>query len=60
MIANAIYLQIENDNKASLRKLNCYLDAAFILRVLGYKSDEENESAKELYDLLVKYGATIN
>lgn len=60
MIANAIYLQIENDNKASLRKLNCYLDAAFILRVLGYKSEEENESAKELYDLLVKYGATIN
>lgn len=60
MIANAIYLQIENDNKASLRKLNCYLDAAFILRVLGYKSDEENESSKELYDLLVKYGATIN
>ena len=60
MIANAIYLQIENNNKASLRKLNCYLDAAFILRVLGYKSDEENESAKELYDLLVKYGATIN
>ncbi len=60
MIANAIYLQIENDNKASLKKLNCYLDAAFILRVLGYKSDEENESAKELYDLLVKYGATIN
>lgn len=59
MIANAIYLQIENDNKASLKKLTCYLDSPFILRVFGYKTDEENKSAKELYDLLIKYGATI-
>lgn len=59
MIANAIYLQIENDNKASLKKLTCYLDSPFILRVLGLKSDEENKSAKELYDLLNKYGANI-
>lgn len=59
MIANAIYLQIENDNSASLKKLNCYLDTPFILRVLGYKTDEENESAKELYDLLIKYSANL-
>lgn len=59
MIANAIYLQIENDNKASLKKLTCYLDSPFILRVFGYKTDEENKSGKELYDLLIKYGATI-
>ena len=59
MIANAIYLQIENDNKASLKKLTCYLDSPFILRVFGLKSDEENKSAKELYDLLNKYGANI-
>lgn len=60
MIANAIYLQIDNDNKASLKKLNCYLDTPLLLRILGYKTDEENESAKELYDLLTKYGATLN
>lgn len=59
MIANAIYLQIENDNKASLKKLNCYLDSPFLLRVFGYKTDEENESAKELYDLLIKYNASL-
>lgn len=59
MIANAIYLQIENDNKASLKNLNCYLDTPFLLRVLGYKTDEENESAIELYDLLIKYNATL-
>lgn len=59
MIANAIYLQIENNNKASLKKLTCYLDSPFILRALGLKSDEENKSAKELYDLLNKYGANI-
>lgn len=59
MIANAIYLQIENNNKASLKKLNCYLDTPFLLKVLGYKSDEENASAKELYDLLVKYKANL-
>lgn len=59
MIANAIYLQIENDNKASLKKLTCYLDSPFILRVLGLKTDEENKSARELYDLLNKYGASI-
>ena len=60
MIANAIYLQIENDNKASLKKLTCYFDSPFILRVFGLKSDEENKSAKELYDLLSKYGANIS
>lgn len=59
MIANAIYLQIENDNNASLKKLTCYLDSPFILRVLGLKTEEENKSAKELYDLLIKYGANI-
>jgi len=59
MIANAIYLQIENDNKASLKKLTCYLDSAFILRVFGLKTEEENRSAKELYDLLNKYDAKI-
>ena len=59
MIANAIYLQIENDNKATLSNLNCYLDSSFVLRIFGYKTDEENKSAKELYELLKKYGARL-
>lgn len=59
MIANAIYLQIEKDNRLPLRDLNCYLDSIFLLGVLGYKTDEENAIAKELYELLIKYGATL-
>lgn len=59
MIANVIYMQIENDNKSTLKNLNCYLDAPFILRVLGYKTKEENISAQELFNLLKKYKANI-
>lgn len=59
MIANVIYMQIENDNKSTLKNLNCYLDAPFILRVLGYKTNEENISAQELFSLLKKYKANI-
>jgi hypothetical protein len=59
MIANAIYLQIENDNKASLKKLNCFLDTTFLLRLLGFKTPVENDSAKELYNLLRKYNANL-
>lgn len=59
MIANAIYLQIDNNNKSSLKRLNCYLDSPFIVRVFGYKTKEENDSAKELYDLLKKYDAKL-
>ena len=54
MIANVIYMQIENDNNSTLKNLNCYLDAPFILRVLGYKTKEENVSAQELFNLLKK------
>ncbi|MGN1371798.1 MAG: hypothetical protein ACI4XM_05955 [Candidatus Coprovivens sp.] len=59
MIANVIYMQIENDNNSTLKNLNCYLDAPFILRVLGYKTKEENVSAQELFNLLKKYKANI-
>lgn len=59
MIANVIYMQIENDNKSTLKNLTCYLDAPFILRVLGYKTNEENVSALELFNLLKKYKANI-
>mgnify|MGYP004531115197 CR=1 FL=1 len=59
MIANVIYMQIENDNTSTLKNLNCYLDAPFILRVLGYKTKEENVSAQELFNLLKKYRANI-
>lgn len=59
MIANVIYMQIENDNKSTLKNLNCYLDAPFILKVLGYKTNAENVSAQELFNLLKKYKANI-
>ena len=59
MIANAIYMQIENDNKSTLKNVCCYLDAPFLLRVLGYKTKEENTSGQELFELLKKYRANI-
>lgn len=59
MIANAIYMQIENDNKSTLKNVNCYLDSPFLLRVLGYKTKEENTSSQELFELLKRYKANI-
>lgn len=59
MISNTIYMQVENNNSESLKKLDCYLDSPFILNVLGYKTNEQNKSAKRLIELLQEKNASI-
>lgn len=59
MLANTIYIQVENDNKASLKNLDCYLDTPLILNILELKTEEQNNSAKLLVDLLEKKQAKI-
>lgn len=59
MLANTIYIQVENDNKASLKNLNCYLDTPIILNLLELKTEEENNSAQLLVELLEKKQARI-
>lgn len=59
MLANTIYIQVENDNKASLKNLNCYLDTPILLNLLELKTEEQNGSAKLLVELLEKKQARI-
>ena len=59
MLANTIYIQVENDNKASLKNLDCYLDTPIILNLLELKTKEENNSTKLLIELLEKKQARI-
>ncbi len=59
LIANAIYVNIENDNKNNLSNLTCYFDTPFMLRVLDYKDPKDNESALELVELLKEQKAKI-
>lgn len=59
LIANAIYVNIENDNKNNLNNLTCYFDTPFMLRVLDYKDPKDNESALELVELLKEQKAKI-
>ncbi len=59
MITSAIYLQIENNNKETLKKTQFYFDAPLMLNVLGYKTTEQNKMAEELVNLLIQQGAKI-
>lgn len=59
MLANTIYIQVENDNKASLKNLDCYLDTPVILNLLELKTEEQNNSTKLLIELLEKKQARI-
>lgn len=59
MLSNTIYMQLENNNNESLKKLDCFLDSPFILNVLGYKTFEQNKSAKRLIELLQEKKANI-
>lgn len=52
LIANALYVNIENNNNTDLNKLTCYFDTPFMLRVLEFKEPEYNTSALELVKLL--------
>ena len=52
LIANALYVNIENNNNTDLSKLTCYFDTPFMLRVLEFKDPEYNKTALELVKLL--------
>ena len=52
LIANALYVNIDNENNADLKKLTCFFDTPFMLRVLELKLPDENKSALELVNLL--------
>lgn len=59
LLSNVIYLQIDINNITNLEKLNCYFDSPFLLRLIEFKTHEDNESAKELVELLKNQGAKI-
>ena len=59
LLANALYVNIDNDNHADLKKLNCFFDTPFMLRILEFKLPEENNSALELFNLLKKLNVKI-
>lgn len=59
MLANVIYLQIDTSADNNLNKLDCYFDSPFLLRIIKFKSEEDNKSAEELIQLLKKLGARI-
>lgn len=59
MLSNVIYLQIENNNLASLKNLDVYFDSPLILEALGFKSEQSNKMTEEMMELLKKQRATI-
>lgn len=59
MIATALYVQVESSNNSKFKKLDCYFDAPFLLRILGYKTQYMNDNAIELKKLLEDSGANI-
>ena len=59
LLSNVIYLQIDINSTTNLEKLNCYFDSPFLLRLIEFKTNEDNVSANELVELLKKQGAKI-
>lgn len=59
MLANAIYMQVETDNKETLKKVNIYLDSPLLLNVLNLKTDSQNESGNLLMKLLNEKKANV-
>lgn len=59
MLANAIYMQIESDNKETLKKVTIYLDAPLLLNVLNFKTSSQNESGNLLMKLLLEKKAKV-
>lgn len=59
LIANALYVNIDNENNTNLKKLTCFFDTPFMLRVLELKLPDENKSALELVSLLKDLKAEI-
>ncbi len=59
MLANAIYMQVETDNKETLKKVNIYLDSPLLLNILNFKTDSQNESGNLLMELLNEKKANV-
>lgn len=59
LIANALYVNIDNQNNTDLKKLTCFFDTPFMLKVLELKLPDENKSALELVDLLKELNVKI-
>lgn len=55
-LKSAIYLQAENGSliTSNYKNVSFYYDTPFLLRLLGYKSKEDNQSAYELHNELKK------
>ena len=59
MLANAIYMQVETDNKETLKKVDIYLDSPLLLNILNFKTDSQNESGNLLMELLNEKKANV-
>lgn len=59
MLANAIYMQVESDNKETLKKVDIYLDAPLLLNILNFKTASKNESGNLLMTLLKEKKANV-
>lgn len=59
MISNVMYLQFNTNIKQSFKGVEFYLDSPLLLRVLGFKTKQENRVANELINLLISQGAII-
>lgn len=59
LLANALYVNINNDTHTDLNNLNCYFDTPFMLRILEFKLPEENKTALELFNILKKLNVKI-
>lgn len=61
-LKTAIYLQPENGNLTTARysDLSFYYDTPFLLGLLGYLSEEQNNSAKELHSKLKSLGGKFS
>ncbi len=59
LIANALYVNIDDEKNTNLKKLTCFFDTPFMLRVLELKLPDENKSALELVNLLKELKAEI-
>lgn len=60
-LSTVIYLQPENGNilTANYKGTSFYYDTPFLIRLLGYQSKQEQESALELHNLLKKQSASF-
>ena len=60
-LSTVLYLQPENGSilTANYKKTSFYYDTPFLIRLLGYQSKQEQESALELHNLLKKQSASF-